>query len=106
MTERKLRYPGNDPENGPAEWHVRRADGGWTSERELREASWDWRKRKRVERGGDDEVYWAYEQGQWDACTGRTSRAHTMYAPGRRRQEYLRGYGLADPLGDWHGRNA
>jgi len=33
--ERKLRYPGNDPENGPAEWHVM-YNGRWVPEREIK----------------------------------------------------------------------
>lgn len=91
--ERRMRYPGNDPENGPAEWH-RYVGGRWRSEREMREASYDWRKRKRHERKGgfENAAYWAWLQGQDDSAERRPCRAHTMYAPGKRRSEYLRGY--------------
>jgi len=90
--ERKLRYPGNDPENGPAEWH-RFENGQWRSEREMREATYNWRKRKRYELlSSYDIVYLAWLQGQEDAVYRRPSRAQTMYAAGRRRDEYERGY--------------
>ena len=65
--------------------------------------SYQWRKLKRVERGMISRVYDAWSRGESDAYEGRPKR--NIYPPGRRHDEYERGYNLADPMGDHHGRN-
>lgn len=65
----------------------------------------DPRKIKRIERKvfGNDAVYGAWLEGQEAGDTGKPYR--NPYPPGRRHNEYKRGYDLADPMGNHHGRN-
>ena len=64
----------------------------------------DHRREKRIWRGYVPETYRAFTWGEGDAYIGRPKR--NPFPPGRRHDEYDRGFDLADPLGDWHGRNA
>jgi hypothetical protein len=67
------------------------------------------RKEKRAFRkmGMDDPVYFAYTEGQslayGDWVKPRWRR--NPYPPGRRYDAFEQGFNLADPMGDWHGRN-
>ena len=65
----------------------------------------DPRKEKRAFRrmGQEDHVYFAWIAGQYHGDTGQPKR--NPYPPGRRHDEYERGYNEADPMGDHHGRN-
>ena len=58
--------------------------------------------------GMSDPVYEAYNLGS-DAAYNPRLKGHgyrcNPYPPGRRHDEWERGYKTADPLGDWHGRN-
>lgn len=112
--DRKLRYPANDPEEGPAEWHVWH-NGYWQSERELKFMGskrtshptplrdfiqGDVRKWKRMERkaGADDPMYNAWIEGQDAAMYGPHLTARERrnpYPPGKRRTEWDRGYAVA-----------
>lgn len=50
----------------------------------------------------------AYDSGQNAAMYPRSMPPRLRvnpYPPGRRRDEWERGYNCADPLGDWHGDN-
>lgn len=67
----------------------------------------DPRKEKRYVRkmwGRDQVVYEAYTLGEYHADAGKPKR--NPYPPGRRHDEYERGYNLSDPMGDHHRRNA
>lgn len=64
------------------------------------------RKEKRFFRqqmGSQGPLYDAYCQGEYAAY--RLRRARNPYPPGRRHDEWQRGFDLADPMGDWQGRN-
>lgn len=63
----------------------------------------DPRKEKRYFREHQPECYMAYITGESDGMTGK--KRPNLFAPGRRRDEYNRGFDNADPMGDWHGRN-
>jgi hypothetical protein len=72
----------------------------------MRPFSENLRKLKRYENkmfGSDREVYRAWNLGQYDAERGNPKR--NPFPNGRRHREYERGYDLADPMGDHHGRN-
>lgn len=58
--------------------------------------------------GMSDPLYLAHTEGEAAAMYGRRmpKRLQTNpYRPGARRDEWQRSYDLADPLGDFHGRN-
>jgi len=64
----------------------------------------DRRAEKRMLRKmGHTELYFAYNRGNDDAYRGKNK--NNIYPPGKRHDEYERGYGIADPLGNWHGTN-
>lgn len=65
----------------------------------------DPRRIKRIERKalGMDAVYGAWLEGQATGDAGKPYR--NPYPAGRRHNEFKRGYDLADPMGDYHGRN-
>lgn len=70
----------------------------------------DRRKEKRHHRklGMLDPLYEAWTAGQALAYYGARMPARLQrnpYPPGRRHDEFERGYALADPMGDHHGRN-
>jgi hypothetical protein len=83
---RKLRYPGNDPENGPAEWHT--WDGTKWVEPEPPHV--DWRRLKREERQSHNALDAAELRGAFDAYDGK--RYHNIYPPGRRHDAYKHHY--------------
>lgn len=77
----------------------------------------DWRREKKADiygqLGGHAAAakYLAWVEGCW---WGEIDRIYSQrrgkvkknpYPPGKRHDEWQRGYDLADPLGDWHGRN-
>lgn len=68
-----------------------------------RKAWGDPRKVKKFERGLYNELEVAFGRGQSQPLY-RKPRPNP-YPPGKRHDEYERGLRLADPMGDWHGRN-
>ena len=104
-----LRYPGNDPENGPAydpnakdRWGFPKYDeyGNRIYHRKdgklyemSRKMKREWRKYP-----GSDPVQDAYYLG------GSTNR-NNPYPPGKRYDAFEYGRKTADPLGGFHGRN-
>lgn len=61
------------------------------------------REARMFRRMGLTAVEEAWNWGQDAAYRGRPYR--NPYPPGRRHDEYKRGFHLADPMGDHHGRN-
>jgi hypothetical protein len=65
-------------------------------------AAW-YRKEKRHNRPSDFGLRQAYDRGESRSMRNMTKR--NPYPPGRRHDEWERGYNECDPIGDFHGRN-
>lgn len=63
----------------------------------------DPRKLKRHENQHQDALYEAFICGDQAGCYAKHPR--NPYPPGKRHTEWDRGFKLADPMGDHHGRN-
>lgn len=60
-------------------------------------------KREMCNQMGDWPIYIAHINGEHDAYAARPY--HNHYPKGRRYKAYDVAYKMADPIGDWHGRN-
>lgn len=65
----------------------------------------DGRSLKRFERrhGMGHPVEMAYRAGEWNASSKHPKA--NPFPPGRRHDAWEQGFNMADPMGDWHGRN-